>query len=92
MILCKNCKYFIKSPLYSDFDRCSKFDTFTFISRNENGPCSPNATFFEANTSRQIHYGMITPQLLYVMILSFLKKRFVSNQFLCNHTNRTKHG
>ena len=86
MILCKNCKYFIKSPLHSDFDRCSKFDTFTFISRNENGPCSPNATFYEPNTFTQIHYGIITPQLLCVMILSFLKKRLVGNQFLNNHT------
>lgn len=86
MILCKNCKYFVKSPLHSDFDRCSKFDTFTFISRNKDGPCSLNATFFEPKVSTQTHYGNITPQLLYVMILSFLKKRFVSNQFLSNHT------
>jgi len=91
-MICKNCKYFIKSPLYSDFDRCSKFDTFTFISRNKNGPCSPNATFYEPSTFTQIHYGIITPQLLYVMILSFLKKRFVGNQLLSNHTNGTKHG
>lgn len=73
MILCKNCKYFIKSPLHSDFDRCSKFDTFTFISRNEVGPCSHRAIFFEPKTCIQNHHGLITPQLLCIMILSFLK-------------------
>ena len=73
MILCKNCKHFSKSSLHSDFDRCLKFDTFTFIARNEMGSCLPNATFFEARTLTQTHYGIITPQMLCILILSFFK-------------------
>ena len=68
-MVCKKCKYFKKSSLNSDFDKCTKFDTYTFISRKNNDLCSEKAIYFQPIQKPSISCIYLFPSI----ILFFLK-------------------